>query len=131
MMKAIIGAFVASSTTVSAAAFTDNCLYCKYMDTNSAAMYSYSWCKERDMCLLDAWNYYNQRCPSEWKVGWKIDIDTDCAVSRSSNCPRAIKATAADIGPDWKNTTQYLYTGTKCTVLLDATEAPVRFLFAN
>ena len=36
-----------------------NCLYCKHKDELSYFSYSYSYCKARDKCVADQWNYIN------------------------------------------------------------------------
>ena len=54
-------------------------MYCKRMDTVSSFFYSYSYCKELDECLGDAWNYYNRPCANGgWKAGYTLDLDKDC-----------------------------------------------------
>ena len=55
------------------------CMYCKRADTYSSFLYSASYCKDTDECLLDQWNYKSKWCPSGWKRGWELDLDCDCA----------------------------------------------------
>ena len=54
------------------------CMYCKRADTYSSFLYSASYCKDTDECLLDQWNYKSKWCPSGWQRGWELDLDCDC-----------------------------------------------------
>ena len=54
------------------------CLNCKLKDTKSSFLYSYSYCKDTDQCLMDEWNFLNQWCKTKWVPGWTLDIKGDC-----------------------------------------------------
>ena len=54
------------------------CLSCKMKDTVGSFLYTYSYCKETNECLMDEWNFNNQWCKSKWIPGWQLDIDNDC-----------------------------------------------------
>ena len=67
------------------------CLYCKRQDEQTLFSYTYSYCKDRNICVPDQWNYVNQWCASKWIPGWMVDVDKDCeAMQIKQVCPNFV-----------------------------------------
>lgn len=95
------------------------------MDSNSGFLVSYSYCKQLDECLKDAWNYINRPCLDDWKSGASYDLDA-CDVE-DNTCPD-FKSDPEKYGT-YTNTTWSLAAGTSCKVNVDATKGVVRVIF--
>jgi len=101
------------------------------MDTMSAFMYSYSYCKESDECLGDEWNFYNKWCASGWKAGWTLDVDEDCEALTSIGVCQPFTGKETLYGRYINDTNRRLEPGAKCTVQVDATAAVSRVIFED
>ena len=67
-------------------------------------MQSYSYCATTDICLEDAWNYYNLWCSSGWVSGWLLDIKKDCfAKETPALCPKPLVSSRQRAGPYFMN----------------------------
>ena len=110
------------------AAYSQNCLYCKRVDSKSAFLYSYSYCAKNNLCLQDQWNYINQWCSTKWINGWMIDIDSDCAADEAVGACQDFTSEEAYYGT-YFNSTRFLKAGQKCTISIDASAAVARVIF--
>jgi len=45
---------------------SSECLFCYHEDRQVGFLAAFSYCKQQDVCLKDAWNYINRPCQSEW-----------------------------------------------------------------
>lgn len=50
------------------------CMYCRRMDQNAGFLVTYSYCEQENTCLMDAWNYINRDCATDWKGGSSYDL---------------------------------------------------------
>ena len=101
-------------------AYSQNCLFCKKVDTEASFLHSFSFCKDTMSCLADQWNYVNQWCKSKWMSGWELDIDRDCdSKTDSKGC--ANFASDPSYYGTFVNDTKFLAEGSKCTITIDAT----------
>lgn len=108
------------------------CLYCKRQDEQTLFSYTYSYCKDRNICVPDQWNYVNQWCASKWIPGWMVDVDKDCeAMQIKQVCPNFVSGTEYY----GKNVTYkqnlVLPEGAMCTMSIDATKAVARVLITE
>ena len=107
------------------------CMFCKKADTYSSFLYSASYCKDTDECLLDQWNYKSKWCPSGWVRGWQLDLDCDCGAIDGG------VGTCRDYNPSmeeeatWTNETIVLSAGEKCTFNVNASDIVAHALFEN
>ena len=76
---------------------------------------------------MDAWNYINRQCKSEWIRGQQINLD-DCNPADIS-CPEFVSS--FEKFGSYENTTWSLAAGAKCTVKIDAREGLARVIFAE
>ena len=60
---------------------SQNCLRCKYIDSNSGFMYNFGYCPENDRCTQDPgayiW-YKSEICPGVSMSGVSLDILETC-----------------------------------------------------
>jgi len=101
------------------------------MDTMSAFMYSYSYCKSSDECLGDAWNFYNKWCASGWQAGWTLDVYEDCEALTSIGVCQPFVGKETLYGRYINDTNRRLEPGAACTVQVDATAAVSRVIFED
>lgn len=76
---------------------------------------------------MDAWNYINRSCKSDWTRGNSILLD-DCNPTDLA-CPEFISS--FEKFGSYENTTWSLAAGAKCTVKIDAREGLARVIFAE
>ena len=126
-IAALLSSFVAGQAYWNQKGQFPKCLNCKYLDETSDFGYSYSYCKDRNICVKDQWNYINQWCKTKWIPGWMIDVNQDCEAEEITVvCPDFTSL------PYWygKNDTRknglILPEGAMCTMTIDATAAVAR-----
>jgi hypothetical protein len=101
-------------------------MYCRRMDTNSGFLVSYSYCKQSDECLMDAWNYINRDCQSNWQSGSSYELAL-CNPEIIS-CPEKFVSTEDKYG-SYQNNTWTLPQGAYCDIVVDASLAVGRVIF--
>ena len=96
-MKSILraAALVTTAFAQNEYLFTENCLYCKMMDTKAGFLYTYDFCADEGeletdaRCIADYWDFIskNTKCIKDVKPGWQLDIFTDCeATEQAESC---------------------------------------------
>ena len=103
------------------------CLYCRNQDINAGFLVSYSYCQHTDSCLMDAWNYINRECISEWADGASYPLDF-CA-PMEVECPEFVSS--PELFQSYQNKTWSMAAGSKCIVRIDATEGVARVIFSS
>ena len=107
------------------------CMKCKLMDSTASFLYSYSYCADTDTCLKDAWNFPNQWCKTGWVPGFQLDLDVDCrAEDDEAGCP-SFSSTPDILGKEPEYYQRMLRAGKKCTLTIDASDAPARFTISK
>ena len=108
------------------------CMYCKRADIKSGYMHSFSYCGDPDeqKCILNSWQYIDQAllCETDLIDGWLLDIDVDCEAELApvSSCPASFVSTIEEIDDAVPVKNVALSENTKCTMVIDATEAVAR-----
>ena len=92
----------------------------------SSFLYSYSFCKDSDVCLQDEWNYINQWCKTKWVPGWMLDIDADC---NAQSVIGACLPFVSTPGVTTQTRSANLPQGGQCTISIDATQYVGRLSF--
>ena len=123
-MKQFAGA---SLLVAAASAASSSCLYCRNQDNNAGFLVSYSYCKQTDDCLKDAWNYINRECLSTWERGNSYSLEA--CEPEDITCPDFVSS--PEQYQQYKNTTWSMAEGSKCNVRLDATEGVARVIFSG
>lgn len=103
-----------------------NCLYCRKQDSEAGWLLSYSYCVDNDECLMDAWNYLDRPCESDWTRAKSFDIGY-CNANSVTGCAE-FESTPDDFGVQ-TNRTYSLAGGEYCIVKVDATQALARVIF--
>ena len=104
---------------------SEECLYCRRMDSNSGFLVSYSYCAQTNECIQDAWNYLNRECADGWRRGSTMELGL---------CEAEI-VTCMDFestpekAQEYFNRTWTLPAGTYCTLTIDATKFVARVVF--
>lgn len=95
---------------------SQKCLHCRRNDETSGFLTSYSYCEQTDECLMDAWNYINKQCTTEWKRGSSYDID-ECNPEEIT-CPEFVST--PDKFGQYFNNTWSIAEGGKCSINVNA-----------
>ena len=120
--------FVAAALSATAAyAGSSACLYCRNQDLNGGFLVSYSYCEQTDICLKDAWNYINRECLYGWTRGNTLALSS-CEPEEVS-CPSF--ESSEEKYQKYKNTTWSIAAGSKCNVVVDATQGIARVIFSS
>ena len=113
------------------------CMYCKRSDTNSGYMTSFSYCGDAQdqRCIQNFEDYINPelQCVGKIQEGWLLDIDVDCKAQNAAPglCPGDFIASRTQYGTSLPYRTVLLGENTKCTMMIDATNAVARVTFSG
>ena len=137
----------AAMAAISAAADLSKCLSCRRQSITAGFLETYSYCKQTNECLGDAWNYIDRPCgDGKWIKGSKLNIgefrddkqgfpDGEL-VDNSNECEAEVIACPGfesnqDKSGKYYNQTWALAPGTMCAVKIDASEYLARVIFDN
>lgn len=104
---------------------SQSCLHCRRNDVTAGFLTSYSYCEQTDECLMDAWNYINKKCTTEWKKGSSYEI-AECNPEEIT-CPEF--SSSPDKFGRYFNNTWSLAEGGRCTINVNANQGVARVIF--
>ena len=114
-------AFTASVLAVISTAYPlRNCLYCKKADEDAHFLTSYSYCRQTEDCLANAWNYLDRPCQTGWKKGKFENIETCEAELATRECPSFV-STIEKAGTE-QSRVWNLQSGTYCKISVDSAD---------